>query len=298
MKLIGQYKDHISLHFIILIWGFTGILGKLISLPYYSIVIYRMGIAFLGLCLYLYIAKKPFEKSFKKIALFILVGVIVGAHWATFFQAIKVSNVSVTLTTLASTSLFVAFLEPLFFRRRIIWYEVVLGLMVIFGLYLIFSFEVQYKLGITLALISAMLAALFGTINGRLVQRAAPGQITMYEMLGGVLGMSCYTFFFENVEGGAFSPSMLDVFYLLVLGLICTAFAFVISIQVMRVLSPYTVSVSINMEPIYAIILALIFFGESEKMTLGFYAGAALILGTVIGNGVLKSYFRNKAIGK
>jgi len=253
-----------------------------------------MGIAFLALLIYFLISKKQFEKSIKKISIFILVGVIVGIHWATFFQALKVSNVSVTLTTLASASFFVSFLEPLFYRRRIIWYEVFFGLLVIFGLYLIFSFEAEYKLGIILALCSAFTAALFSVINGRLIQKSKAGQITMYEMLGGVIGISIYTLLFENVEVGAFSPSFLDIFYLLILGIICTAVAFVVSIEVMKVLSPYTVSISINMEPIYAIILALIFFGESEKMTIGFYFGAALILSTVIGNGVLKHVFKKR----
>jgi drug/metabolite transporter (DMT)-like permease len=253
-----------------------------------------MGIAFLALLIYLLLAKKTFEKSLKKIGIFILVGILVGAHWATFFQALKVSNVSVILTTLASTSFFVSFLEPLFFKRKIIWYEVFFGLLVVFGLYLIFSFESQYKLGIILALFSALTAAIFSVINGRLVIKSTASQITMYEMLGGVLGVSIYTYFFENVAVGAFSPSALDVFYLLILGIICTAVAFVVSVSVMKVLSPYTVSISINMEPIYAIILALFFFGESEKMTLGFYFGAALILSTVIGNGVLKSYFKKQ----
>ena len=294
MSFFERYRHHIALHIIILIWGFTGILGKVITIPYYSIVIYRMGIAFLALLIYLLITKKPFEKSLKKIAIFILVGILVGAHWATFFQAIKVSNVSVTLTTLASTSFFVAFLEPLFFKRKIIWYEVFFGLLVVFGLYLIFSFETQYQLGIILALFSALTAAVFSVINGRLVIKSSAGQITMYEMLGGVLGISIYTFFFETIEIGAFSPTDLDVFYLLILGIICTAVAFVVSVQVMKYLSPFTVSISINMEPIYAIILALIFFGESEKMTLGFYFGAALILSTVIGNGLLKSYFKKR----
>ena len=177
MSFFERYRHQITLHIIILIWGFTGILGKVITIPYYSIVIYRMGIAFLALLIYLLITKKPFEKSLKKIALFILVGILVGAHWATFFQAIKVSNVSVTLTTLASTSFFVAFLEPLFFKRKIIWYEVFFGLLVVLGLYLIFSFETQYQLGIILALFSALTAAIFSVINGRLVIKSSAGQI-------------------------------------------------------------------------------------------------------------------------
>ena len=289
-----EYRHQVALHAIILIWGFTGILGKVISIPFYSIVIYRMGIAFIGLLLFFIWKRKQMMIPLKKMLILILVGVVVGAHWATFFQALKVSNVSVTLTTLASTSLFVAFLEPLFFKRRIIWYEVILGLVVIFGLYLIFNFESEYKLGILLALCSAFLAALFSTFNGMMIKDTSASHITIYEMLGGVIGLSVYTFLFENATMIDFSPSYLDIFYLLILGLICTALAFVVSVSVMRVLSPYTVSISINMEPIYAIILALIFFGESEKMTPGFYLGAFLILSTVIGNGVLKNRYKHR----
>lgn len=291
---VSRYRDYILLHFVILIWGFTGILGKVISVPYFSIVIYRMGIAALGLFLFFIWKKRTFETNPKKILKFLLVGMIVGAHWATFFQALKVSNVSVVLTTLASTSLFVAFLEPLFFKRRVIPYEVFFGLVGIGGLYLIFNFESQFQMGIILALCSAFLAALFGTLNGILIRDSAAGQITMFEMIGGLLAMSLYTFLFETVSPGDLSPSALDIIYLLILGLICTAFAFVVSVQVMKALSPFTVSISINMEPIYAIVLALIFFGESEKMTPGFYVGAALILSTVLGNGILKSIFRNR----
>ena len=291
---VQRYRDYLMLHFVILIWGFTGILGKVITVPYFSIVIYRMGIAFVGLFLFFLWKKRKFETNKKAIAKFMLVGIIVGAHWATFFQALKVSNVSVVLTTLASTSLFVAFLEPLFFKRRVIPYEVFFGLVGIAGLYLIFNFESQFQLGIMLALCSSFCAALFGTLNGILVRDAAPGQITMYEMLGGLMAMALYTLLYENVQPGDLSPSFLDLAFLLILGLVCTAFAFVTSVQIVKVLSPFTVSISINMEPIYAIVLALLFFGESEKMTSGFYLGAALILSTVIGNGAIKAYYKKR----
>lgn len=291
-----EYRHHISLHAIIFIWGFTGILGKLIEVPFYSIVWYRMSLAAIGLLAYFIIAKKKFETDPKKIVKFILVGMIVAGHWSAFFQAIKVSNVSVVLTTLASTSLFVAFLEPLLYKRRIIPYEVVFGVIVIIGLSLIFNFESQYQLGIMLALLASVLAAIFGTVNGVLVRDSAAGQITFWEMIGGVIGISLYTYFFENPSIADFSPSILDIFYLLILGWICTALAFVVSVQVTKYLSPFTVSISINMEPIYAIILALIFFGDSEKMTPGFYLGAVLILGTVLGNGLMKRLKKSKKL--
>ncbi len=294
LNFIRAYRYQIALHITVFVWGFTGILGKLIEVPYYSIVWYRMLIAAFGLLVYAFITKTTLRIGFKKMALFILVGFIVGAHWSTFFQALKVSNVSVVLTTLASASLFVALLEPLFFKRKIILYELLFGLAVIIGLSLIFNFESQYSLGIILALCSAFLAALFSTINGLLIRNDKARVITFYEMIGGVLGISIYTLVNENPTIADFSPELLDVFYLLVLGVICTAVAFVVSVQVMKELSPFTVSISINMEPIYAIILALIFFGDSEQMTPGFYLGALIIFSTVIGNAVLKSIQKRK----
>lgn len=283
-----QYQNHIALHVIVFVWGFTGILGKVIQIPYYSIVWYRMLIAAVSLFLYLLLAKKQWDFSTKKLASFFGVGFIVAAHWATFFAALQVSNVSIVLSTLASTTLFVAFLEPLIHRRRIILYELVLGVLVILGLFLIFQFESQFSLGIVLSLFAAFFAALFSTLNGVLVRHTPSTQISFWEMFGGLVGMSIYILLFENFTPRDFSPSGLDIFYLLVLGVICTALAFVISVQVMKVLSPFTVSISVNMEPIYAIILALIFFGDDEKMTPGFYAGALIILGTVLANGALK----------
>ena len=286
---LSDYRYQIALHLTVFVWGFTGILGKLIEVPYYSIVWYRMLIAAIGLAAYALFKKSTLKVPLAHGAQFILVGFIVAAHWSTFFQALKVSNVSVVLTTLASASLFVAFLEPIFFKRKIIPYEVLFGLLVIVGLSMVFNFENQYYLGIILAIISAFLAALFSTINGLLIRKHKARIITFYEMVGGVIGMSIYTVIFENATPKDFSPSALDTFYLLLLGLICTAVAFVVSVEVMKELSPFTVSISINMEPIYAIILALIFFGESEQMTLGFYGGAALIFATVLGNAALKS---------
>ncbi|UTW64243.1 EamA family transporter [bacterium SCSIO 12741] len=289
-----RYQNHIAIHVIVLIWGFTGILGKVISIPFYSLVWFRMAIAFLSLIIYFKLFRKGGTISLRYIPQILGVGLLVAAHWAAFFEALKVSTVSVVLTTLASTSLFVALIEPLFFKRRVRLYEVIFGVIVISGLFLIFQFEADYHLGIMLSLLAALLAALFGVINGRLVEKAPPGQITLYEMLGGVLGISIYTVLFENWSWADFQPTSLDWIYLLVLGVICTAVAFVVSVQVLRELSPFTVSMSINMEPIYAIILALIFFGDSERMTPGFYAGALLILGTVLANGLVKARINRK----
>jgi len=293
-NLIFDYRYQLALHITVFVWGFSGILGKLIEVPYYSIVWYRMLIASVGLVIYAIATKAQLRIPPKKAATFLFVGFIVAAHWSTFFQAIKVSNVSVALTTLASASLFVALLEPIFFKRKLIFYELFFGIAVIVGLSLIFNFESQYTLGILLALASAFLAALFSTINGLLIRENKARIITFYEMVGGVLGISLYTLLFEQPTIADFSPGINDIIYLLILGLVCTAIAFVVSVEVMKELSPFTVSISINMEPIYAVVLALIFFGESEQMTPGFYLGALIIFSTVLGNAALKSIQRRR----
>ena len=293
------YKNHLLLHFVILLWGFTGILGKLISLPSTSIVWYRMFIAVVSLLVfYLY---KPFQLklSSKEYAKLFGTGAIVAIHWIMFFEAIKVSNVSVALTTLASTTLFTSILEPIFFKKRFVFYEFLFGAIIILGLFLIFNFESQYTLGILFALISALGAAMFTVLNGTFISEGTPARsITFYEMLGGLVGITVY----KIILGGFTSAEMIsqpshwisDSIYILILGIICTAFAFAVSVNVMKELSPFTVSISINMEPIYSILLALMIFGESEKMTSGFYIGAVLILSTIFGNALLKKILKNK----
>lgn len=288
LNFITKYKNHLLLHFIVLIWGFTGILGKVITIDSTALVWYRMSIALVGILVFIVVKQnfKSLRKAFKM--KFIFIGFVVAAHWICFFEAIKVSNVSVTLACLSSASLFVAVLEPLFYKRKIIFYEVLLGALVIVGLGMIFNFEPQYSLGIVLAIASAFFAAIFSTVNGLFVREASPSIISFYEMVGGVVGISLYLLIMQP-ENGIPIPSQTDLIYLLILGLICTAFAFVISVEVLKTLSPFTSSISINMEPVYAIFLALFFFGDSEKMTVGFYSGALLIFLTILSNAWFKS---------
>jgi len=290
------FKDYFKLHAVILVWGFTGILGKVISISSVSIVWYRTLIAVVSLGVFMYFRNNSFKLSLKTLGQYLGVGVIVALHWVFFFEALKVSTVSVTLATLASATLFTSLLEPLFFRKKIVAYEIIFGLVVIGGLLLIFSFETKYQLGIMYSLFSAFCASLFTTLNGIFVSKGGLStQITMYEMLGAVVIITIYLAAIGqiNIETlGLMNNGMesfyLDLIYLLILGVICTSIAFVISVDVMKKLSPFTVSISINMEPIYAIILALLFFGESERMSWGFYVGAAMVMSTIFGNGLMK----------
>jgi len=288
MNEIVQRNNLILLHFVIFIFGFTAIIGKLITVPAENIVWYRMLIAALGIGLYLKFKGRSASVTSKQLLQYMGVGMIIAAHWFTFFQAIKVSNVSITLVSLSSASLFVAFLQPFFFKQRIVWYEVALGALTVFGIALIFNIETQFTLGIILGLCSALFAALFSLFNTRLVIKNDATVISMYEMLGGVFIFSIYFLFSGKFDLDFFIVSLPDWFWLMILGLICTSFAYVATVQVLKVLSPFTVSIAINLEPIYGIILAILIFKESEEMQASFYLGAAIILLSIILNSVLK----------
>lgn len=289
MTFFERNKDQISLHGVIFLWGFTGILGRLIEIPSTSIVLWRMSIAVIGLWAFMLFAKRTFKTTPIKAFKYLLTGLVIAAHWGFFFEALKVSNVSITLTTLASTSLFVALLEPIFFKRKIIAYEILFGLITIIGLALIFQAETEHSLGVILALCAAIFAALFGTLNGVFVKSDRPTLITSYEMIGGIIGVLAYTFFTND---SIVIPTGIDWIWLLILALVCTSFAFVVSIEVMKTLSPFTVSISINMEPIYAIIFALIIFKEEEYMSPMFYTGAAVVMSMIF----LNSYVKKKGV--
>lgn len=287
-------RHYLKLHFIVFIWGFTGILGALISIPSDSLVWYRMLIATAGIAAFLKWKTTSFHTPRSELVKYLFTGLLVAIHWIFFFEAIKISTVSVALVCFASTSLFAAFLEPFFFRRKIIGYEIFFGLIAVIGLYMIFEFETKYKMGILFSLFSAFIGALFTVFNGKFIagNGAAPatgaGVITLYEMIGGFAGLSIYLLMTDPYFLKTDVPTLPDWFYLLLLSLVCTAYAFVESVELLKYISPYTMTISVNLEPVYAIILALIIFGEKEKMTYGFYAGAAVVLITVLGNGLMK----------
>ncbi len=280
--------NYLHLHFIVFIWGFTAVLGALITLEAIPLVWYRMLLATGFVFLYLKIKKENLRFSMKTLGGFALAGIIIALHWLTFFGAIKASNVSVTLAVISTGAFFTSLLEPLLYGRKIIWYEVFFGLLVMVGLYIIFDVEASYTLGIVLALISAFLSALFSVINGKFVLKHKASAISFYELLFGVIGISIYLAISGSFTTDFFSVSTHDWMYLAILASGCTAYAFIASIHVMKWISPYTVMLTINMEPVYGIILALLVLGDAEKMGSQFYYGAIIILLTVIANGIIK----------
>ncbi len=292
----NKLKNYLHLHVIVFIWGFTAILGKLISIDAVPLVWYRMSLAVIFILIYFLITKKSFSVDKKGILKFILTGIIIAIHWVTFFKAIKVSNVSVALVMMSTGAFFTSLLEPIFFKRKIKSVEIILGLLVIFGLYIIFNFESQYLEGIIYALISASLSALFAVLNGLFVKEYKAEVISFYQLLFGTLFITVFLIFSGSFTIEFFQLSTSDWVYLLILSSICTAYAFIASVHIMKYITPYTVMLTTNLEPIYAIVLALIIFGEKEQMNPEFYYGALIVLGTVLINGILKN--KSKIIKK
>ncbi len=283
-----RLKNLIHLHFIVFIWGFTAILGKLITLDSLPLVWTRMGLATLFISLYLYFSKFSIKVSKQTFFLLLLGGIVVALHWVTFFLAIKVSTVSVALAMMSTGAFFTALMEPFWYKRNIISYEIIFGLLVIVGLYLIFKVETQYVYGMVIALVSAFLAAVFSLINGKLVQTHKPSVISFYELGIGVLFLSLVLLLKGDFNMSLIQLNGTDWIYLLILAILCTAYAFIASVKIMKVLTPYTVMLTTNLEPVYGILLAWFIFGAEEEMKPMFYVGAMIILLTVIANGILK----------
>lgn len=281
----GQY---LHLHLIVFIWGFTAVLGALISLDAIPLVAYRMSFAAIFLFLFAILTKKRLRFSWKVQLKFAIAGLLIALHWLAFFGAVKVSNVSVTLAVMSTGAFFAAFLEPIFLKRKLIIYEVVFGLLAMCGLALIFKVESQYTLGILLALGSSFLGACFTIYNAQLVKQYQAGSIGLFEMAYGALFVLGYLTLSGAISADFFVLSSRDWIYVLVLASVCTAYAFVASVHVMRWLSAYTVMLTVNLEPVYGILLGLWILGDAEHMQVEFYLGAALILLTVIANGILK----------
>ena len=298
MQKDSNLKSYLNLHLIVFIWGFTAILGELITVKEEAVVWYRMGLAGLFMLLYVVITKKPWRLPFKSFTHLIGVGLLIALHWIFFFKAINVSNVSITLAVFSTGAFFASILEPLFFNRKMLWYEVFFGLIIIGGLLMIMQVETQYILGMAYALFSVFLGVLFTLFNGKLIQKHDPSVITLYEFLAGAAFVTVFLLFDRKFTPEFFDVSARDWALLIVLASLCTAYAFTASVNVMKKLSPYTVMLTTNMEPVYGIILAYFILGDKEQMSPGFYIGALIILATVLLNGVLKNYKKPKEIIK
>lgn len=274
-------KNLLILHLTVLIWGFTGVLGKVITIDAVPLVWYRVLIATSTLFLWFLVTKKNIKVTKKQFFQFFLTGGIVAIHWIFFFHAIKVSTVSVTLVCLSSFTLFTAILEPLIKKQPIQMGDILIGLLIILGIYMIFKFEGQYTSGIIFGLLAAVASSLFSTINSTLVQKSEPSIIGFYELIGGLFWITLYRFYDGSLINLPFNLDLKNWFYIGILGTLCTSVAYVAGVSVMRTLSAFRVALVTNLEPVYGIILAFFFFKDKEQMTGGFYIGALIILGSI-----------------
>jgi drug/metabolite transporter (DMT)-like permease len=287
-------KSYLNLHLIVFIWGFTAILGALITIDADNLVWYRMLIAMIFLGGFIAFKKQSFQVPIKEFFKLIFVGLLIALHWIFFFKAIHVSNVSITLSIFSLGAFFASLLEPLFYGRKVLWYEVFFGLIIIAGLGLILQVEIKYLTGVYYALAAIILGVLFTLMNGKLISDHEPSVITFYEFGAGVFFITIYFLFQGKFTADFFEMSLNNWVLLLILASICTAYAFTASVKVMQRLTPYTVMLTTNLEPVYGIVLAYFILGGKEKMSVEFYIGAVIIIITVILNGVFKHYQKKK----
>ena len=285
----NNLKHFIHLHFLVFIAGFTAVLGELITNSSVSIVWHRMLIASILTIFFILLKKKNLKINLKQLLKFSFLGLIIALHWITFFEGIEQSNISVTLAMFSTAAFFTSFLEPLFFKRKIIFYEIILGLLVVIGVFLIFNAEFNFINGIILGILSAFFASLFSVLNGVMIKNDSAVKISFYEFVSGVIFITIYLILTDNIISLNIENYLsLNYLYIFILGSVCTAYAFIASVYLLKFITPYSVVLTYNLEPIYGILLALLFFADNEKMSFQFYIGLFLILSSVLINMYVK----------
>ena len=293
----AKLRNYLHLHFLVFIAGFTAILGELISIKAIPLVWFRMLMATILVFAYIIIAKVKIKVSPKAKLRFSIAGIIIALHWITFFGSIDVANVSIALAMFSTGAFFASFIEPIIYKRKIIWYEILFGILVIVGVYIITQSEIKYLYGIILGITSAFLSSLFAVLNGKFLKQHTATVISFYEFISGVLFISIFILLFDGgFSTDFFLLSVSDFWYLFILASVCTAYAFIAAVYVMKLISPFTVVLTYNLEPVYGIVLAVILFPEKETMSNSFYYGAAIIISTVLLNGIIKNlgYLKRK----
>jgi drug/metabolite transporter (DMT)-like permease len=293
-------KDYFKLHFIVFLWGFSAILGKLVLIPAVEMVFFRAILAAVGMGAVIFFSKGKFRVNRTDFVKLVLIGFIVALHWLCFFGSARVSNVSVSLVGFATNSLWAAILEPWFNNTRIKKFEVVLGLIVLFGLYIIFSFDFQYKLGLTLGVLAGFTSALFSVFNSKMVRTIPAKTITFYEMIGVFIAISLFLPIYQQVWATdnqlQLNPSLTDWICIALLAGVCSVYAYTVAVELMKRVSVFMIQLTLNLEPIYGILMAVLIFKEKEKMNLTFYIGTFVIMLAVAAYPLLKKRFDRTAV--
>ncbi len=283
-KLSPKISTYVELHFVVVLFGFTAILGKLTKITALELVFYRTLLAAIGLFFLLKYLKKSISLQKNDFIKLIGIGVVVALHWFLFFYAAKVSNVSVSLVGLATSTLWIAILQPFFNQSKFSIIEVALGFIIIFGLYLIFNADLTLWYGLVLSILSAIAQALFSLTNSKFTHKYHSFVITFYEMLGAAVATFLIAIFFKQpffINGSL--PINYDWLWIIILALVCSVYAYSAIVKLLQYLSAFEVNLVISLEPIYGIILAYLIFGEAEKMNFRFYIGAGLICIAIFG---------------
>jgi drug/metabolite transporter (DMT)-like permease len=276
-----QAKAQWQLHFCVLLWGFTAILGKLITLTALQLVWWRMLIVTLALLLVPKVWRELRAMPARRIATYAGIGVLVALHWLTFYSAVKLANASVAATCIALAPVFLAGIEPAVVGRKFEPRELLLGVAVVPGVALVVGgVPSDMRLGVAVGVVSAALCATFGAFNKRVADRASSLTATCLELGAGTLFLTGVTAAW-HAEGSFVLPDARDALLLLALALACTLLPFALAMKVLRKLSAYTVQLATNLEPVYAIVLAVILLGEQHQLDAWFYVGVAIILGAV-----------------
>ncbi len=294
---MASTADYAKLHFIVFLWGFSAILGKLAQVPAVELVFFRAIFAVAGMGAVLWFSKGDFRVTRNDFFKLLLIGFIVALHWLAFFGSARVANVSVSLVGFATNSLWTALLEPWFNKTKFKKYELLLGLIVIFGLYIIFSFDFQYKLGLALGVLAGLTSAVFSVYNSRFVKRIPSRTITFYEMIGVFIATGLFLPIFSLAGNEiALSPTLMDLFYIAVLAGVCSVYAYTVAVELMKRVSVFMIQLTLNLEPVYGIIMAVIIFGEKEKMNFNFYLGTMMIMTAVAIYPFLKKKFETPVL--
>lgn len=276
-------RSFLKLHIAILLAGLTGVLGRLITLDEGMLVWYRMGISSLAMFIIASLGRSPLLPARPDLLRLLGTGGIVALHWVLFYGSIKYANVSIALVCFSTVGFFTSILDPLITGRRWLLRELLLGCAVMLGIWLIFSFDAAFRTGIILGLVSSFMAALFTVLNKILLRHQTAESLTRWEMTGGWLLLTALLpFWLHWFPASRLVPTVSDLGWLIFLGLFCTVFAFRLSMDALKEISPFTVNLSYNLEPVYGILLAFVLFEENKYLGKGFLPGLLIILATVV----------------
>ncbi|MBL7930424.1 MAG: DMT family transporter [Bacteroidia bacterium] len=284
----GINKHYWLLHLIVFIWGFSPILGRYITADAWQLVWFRILVTVAVMFVYLRLTKHDLRITKKQFWQLSGIGIIIMVHWLAFYGAIKVSNVSVTMVAFSTGTLFSSIIEPILYKRKLRLYEVIIGLIIMGAIAMIFSVETQFWLGILLGIFAAFTSSLFGVFNGILVRELRSGIISFYELSAALVGLTIYLLASGAFNTEFFTLDQPSIVGLLLLSLVCTVFPFITSVNLSKYISPYTIVLTVNLETVYGIVWAILFFNENRELTLSFYFGVFIILLAIF----LNSYFK------